>query len=60
MAMGVKHYSKDGKEHKGGLHKMANGSLHTGKTHSKTSVELFHYGKLSNKAKAIAKKGWSK
>ena len=33
MAMGVKHYLKSGKEHKGGMHKMPNGQLHSGKTH---------------------------
>jgi hypothetical protein len=60
MGMGVKHYKKDGKEHKGGLHKMADGSLHTGKTHSKSSVRLFHYGDLAKKAKVTAKSGWGK
>ena len=49
---GVKHYKKDGTEHKGGTHKMPNGSLHTGKAHSKTSVKLSHYKDLSKKAKA--------
>ena len=49
---GVKHYKKDGTEHKGGTHKMPNGSLHTGKAHSKTSVKLMHYKDLSKKAKA--------
>ena len=49
---GVKHYKKDGIEHKGGTHKMPDGSLHTGKTHSKTSVKLFHYKDLNKKAKA--------
>ena len=27
MGMGVKHYKKDGTEHKGGMHKMPNGEL---------------------------------
>ena len=40
MGMNVKHYSKDGKEHKGGYHKMPDGKLHSGKTHS---VLLSHY-----------------
>ena len=31
---------------------MPDGSLHTGKTHSKTSVKLFHYKDLSKTAKA--------
>jgi len=58
--MGVKHYKKDGKEHKGGMHKMPNGQLHSGKTHSKSSVRLYHYGQLSKKAQATAKKSWKK
>ena len=58
--MGVKHYKKDGKEHKGGMHKMPNGQLHSGKTHSKSSVRLYHYGQLSKKAQATAKKSWRK
>lgn len=58
MGMGVKHYFKDGKEHKGGYHKMPDGSLHTGKTHTRTSKPLFHYGKLSKSAKAKARKSW--
>lgn len=52
MPMGVKHYFKDGKEHKGGLHKMPNGQLHSGKTHGKSSKRLFHYGELSKPHKA--------
>ena len=47
----VKHYKRDGTEHKGNTHKMPNGSLHTGKTHGKTSVKLFHFKDLSDKAK---------
>ena len=39
---GVKHYTKDGKEFKGNTHKMPNGELHTSKSHTKTSVKLFH------------------
>ena len=58
MGMGVKHYLKDGKEHKGGLHKMPDGSLHSGKTHTKSSKPLFHYGDLTQKAKRKAREGW--
>ena len=36
MAMGVKHYLKSGKEHKGGMHKMPNGQLHSGNKHGPT------------------------
>ena len=50
MAMGVKHYFKSGKEHKGGLHKMPNGQLHSGKTHGPNSQRLFHYGDLTKMA----------
>ena len=58
MPMGVKHYKKDGTEHKGGLHKMPNGELHSGKTHTKSSVRLFHYGELSKKAQDKARSNW--
>tara|TARA_R110000751_G_scaffold13832_2_gene45875 strand:+ start:498 stop:944 length:447 start_codon:yes stop_codon:yes gene_type:complete len=53
---GVKHYKKDGTEHKGGSHKMPDGSLHTGKAHSKTSVKLFHLKDLSKTVQAKLKK----
>ena len=53
---GVKPYKKDGTEHKGSSHKMADGTLHTNKSHTKTSVKLFHLKDLSAKAKAKAKK----
>ena len=52
---GVKHYKKDGTEYKGNSHKMPNGDLHSGKTHGKTSVKLFHFKDLSKKAKLKAK-----
>lgn len=58
MGMGVKHYFRDGKEHKGGFHKMPDGSLHSGKTHSGTSKKLYHYGDLSKTAKSKARKSW--
>ena len=48
---GVKHYKRDGTEFKGNTHKMPNGQLHSGKTHGKTSVRLFHFKDLSKKAK---------
>jgi len=44
---GVKHYRKDGTEHKGSSHKMPDGSLHSNKTHTKTSVKLYHFKDLS-------------
>jgi hypothetical protein len=60
MGMGVKHYFKDGKEHKGGMHKHPDGTLMTGKAMSNTSKKLYHYGDISNKAKVKAKAGWGK
>ena len=58
MAKGIKHYRKDGTEYKGGLHKMSNGQLHSGKTHTKSSKPLFHYGDLSKTAQVKARKSW--
>ena len=52
---GVPHYKRDGTEWKGNTHKMPNGQLHTGLTHGKTSVRLFHEKDLSKKAKLKAK-----
>ncbi len=52
---GVNHYKKDGTLHKGNTHKMPDGSLHSNKTHTKTSVKLFHFKELSDKAKLKAK-----
>ena len=53
---GVKHYKRDGTLFKGNTHKMPNGDLHSGKTHGKTSVKLFHFSELSKRAKVKAKK----
>ena len=44
---GVKHYTKDGKEHKGSTHKMSDGTLHTNKAHTKTSKKLVHFKDLT-------------
>lgn len=52
---GVPHYKRDGTEHKGTSHKMPNGDLHTNKSHTKTSVRLFHINELSKTAKKKAK-----
>ena len=51
---GVKHYKKDGVEHKGSTHKMSDCSVHTGKSHTKASVKITHYKDLSKTAKAKA------
>tara|TARA_R110002074_G_scaffold372269_1_gene547595 strand:+ start:374 stop:547 length:174 start_codon:yes stop_codon:yes gene_type:complete len=51
----TKHYLKNGKEWKGGSHKMGGGKLHTGKTHTKTSKPLVHFKDLSKTAKLKTK-----
>ena len=56
MGKGVKHYLRDGTEYKGAMHEMANGHLHTGKTHTKNSKRLFHFKDLSATAKNKIKK----
>ena len=53
---GVNHYKKDGTLHKGAYHKMPNGTLLSGKTHSKTSVKLFHLKELSDTVQNKIKK----
>ena len=60
MAKGVKHYKKDGSPHTGGTHKMPNGETHSGASHSRSSVKLFHFGDLSKKAQAKARQSWGK
>tara|TARA_R100001594_G_scaffold39510_1_gene71311 strand:- start:307 stop:483 length:177 start_codon:yes stop_codon:yes gene_type:complete len=56
MATGVKHFKKDGTLYKGkGTHKMPNGHLHSGKTHGKTSVRLYHFKDLSKTAQKKAR-----
>jgi len=53
---GVKHYRRDGTEYKGNSHKMPDGTLHSNKSHTATSVPLFHFKDLSAKAKTKAKR----
>jgi hypothetical protein len=55
MAKGVKHYLRNGTEHKGTMHKMADGTLHTGKRHTANSKKLFHFKDLSKTAQKKAK-----
>ena len=52
---GVKHYFRDGTEHKGGTHKMPNGDLHSGIKHGKTSKRLYHFSELSKTAQSKAR-----
>ena len=56
MAKGVAHYFKDGTKHTGGMHKMPNGQVHSGKTHGKTSKRLYHFSELSSTAKKKARR----
>ena len=56
MAKGVKHYYKDGTEHKGGMHKDAKGKLMSGAKHTKSSKYLFHFKELSATAQKKARK----
>jgi len=58
MAPSVKHYFRDGRVYKGKSHKMPNGQLHSGAGHTASSKQLFHYGQLSKKAQATARKSW--
>ena len=57
MGMGVKHYFRDGKEHKGQMHKTG-GRLFSAKAGSKSRTRLYHYGDLSKSAKVNARKTW--
>jgi len=56
MAKGVAHYFRDGTKHTGGMHKMPNGQVHSGKTHGKTSKRLYHFSELSSTAKKKARR----
>lgn len=56
MGKGMKHYFRDGTEHKGGTHKMPNGQLHSGARHTANSKRLFHLNELSKAAKKKAMK----
>lgn len=51
MAAGMKHYFKNGTEHKGGTHKDSKGKLMSGVKHTANSKFLFHNNELSATAK---------
>jgi hypothetical protein len=51
MGKGMSHFSKDGTPYYGEVHKMSDGSIHTGKTHTKTSKKVVHFEDLSKTAK---------
>jgi|TARA_B100000035_G_scaffold237184_1_gene205440 hypothetical protein len=55
MGAGTKHYFKTGKEYKGAVHKMKDGKIHTGKTHTANSKVVVHFKDLSDRAKKIAR-----
>ena len=56
MAKGVKHYFKNGKEHKGATHKDAKGRVMSGARHTDSSKFLVHMKDLSATAKKKARK----
>ena len=56
MAKGVQHYYKDGRKFNGETHKMPDGSLHTGKTHTKGSKTVVHFKDLTKLAKERTKR----
>ena len=58
MAKGVKHYFKNGKEHKGATHKDAKGRVMSGARHTASSKFLVHMKDLSDTAKKKAKSAW--
>jgi predicted nucleic acid-binding Zn-ribbon protein len=61
MLKGVKHYFRDGTEHKGGTHKDAKGRLMSGSRHTATSKFLYHKEELMKmKRKKPAKKPMKK
>ena len=51
MAKGMTHFTKDGTPYYGQVHKMPDVSIHSGKTHTKTSKKVMHFKDLSNSAK---------
>jgi|TARA_R110000803_G_scaffold199104_1_gene263037 hypothetical protein len=51
MAKGMLHFTKIGKPYNGSVHKMKDGNIHTGKTHTKSSKRVVHFKDLSPTAK---------
>jgi len=56
MAKGIKHYFKNGKEHKGATHKDTKGKVMSGAKHTASSKFLVHMKDLSATAKKVARK----
>jgi hypothetical protein len=59
MAVGMIHFTKGGNSYKGQVHKMPDGSIHSGKTHNKSSKKVYHFKELSTTAKDKAGKAMS-
>ena len=55
MAKGVKHYFRNGMEHKGGTHKDAKGRVMSGSRHTANSKYLYHLKELSPAAQKKAR-----
>jgi hypothetical protein len=53
--MKAKLYTRDGKPFTGQSHKMPNGAMHSGKTHSASSKRLYKFSELSKTAQKKAK-----
>jgi hypothetical protein len=51
MAIGMIHFTKGGNSYKGQVHKMPDGSIHSGKTHNKNSKKVYHFKELYVKKK---------
>lgn len=49
MAKNAKHFKSSGKPYNGNTHTMADGTVHTGLTHTKNSVRVFHKRELPKK-----------
>ena len=55
MGANTKHYFRNGVEYKGKVHKMPNGQIHTGATHTASSKPVVHFKDLSATAKKKAR-----
>jgi hypothetical protein len=55
MAKDVPHYTQTGAKHRGAYHKMPDGSLHSGKKHTKASKPLFHMADLPEEVQSKIK-----
>jgi hypothetical protein len=51
MAKGMLHFTKAGSTYKGDVHKMPDGSIHSGKNHTKSSKKVYHFKDLPVQSK---------